>query len=202
MFLAEATSWPRCSRRQRHNYVRQWTIHPRLWVPLESQHWGLNTLLLVCFANIPITPKIQHSSHRILQSPCLYLIYGSREGGVLCGKLHNCNCSYPCLNTFGIDLGQFYISTTATHGNLKSQYFEFLETIVWLVYPTAVELSHCRGDGGCFHPIFSSVFRSATISLAVRNSAAISAFAAEDKMYFMICVIVNTRTFHLGKSYS
>ena len=66
------------------------------------------------------------------------------------------------------------------------------------VTPTAVELSHWIGDGGCFHPIASNAFRNGTISFAVKKSAVVSASAAEDITYFMIAAMVNTGPLHLG----
>ena len=66
------------------------------------------------------------------------------------------------------------------------------------VTPTAVELSHWIGDGGCFHSIASNAFRNGTISFAVKNSAVVSASAAEDITYFMIAAMVSTGPFHLG----
>ena len=46
---------------------------------------------------------------------------------------------------------------------------------------------------------YSSVFLSDTISVAVRNSAAVSASVADDRMYFSVCAIDSTGPFHRGK---
>ena len=48
----------------------------------------------------------------------------------------------------------------------------------------AVELSVWTGEGGCFHPIASSGFRSGIISFAAKKNAPVSASAAEDITYF------------------
>ena len=67
-----------------------------------------------------------------------------------------------------------------------------------LVIPTDVELSDCSGGGGCFHPISSKVFLGGNISFAVKNSAIISASAAGDITYFMICAMISSGPFHPG----
>ena len=66
------------------------------------------------------------------------------------------------------------------------------------VIPTVVDLSDYRGDGGCFHPISCRVFPSGTICFAVKNSAVISASAADNTTYFMICTMASSGSFHLG----
>ena len=66
--------------------------------------------------------------------------------------------------------------------------------------PTAVELSDCTDEGGCFHPISCRVFLSGTISFVAKNSAVISASAADDTTYFMIYAMVRSVPVHLGMS--
>ena len=68
--------------------------------------------------------------------------------------------------------------------------------------PTAVELSAWMGDGGCFHPILVRVFLRGTISFAVINKAVISASAADDTTYFIICARVSRGPFQRGMSTS
>ncbi len=56
----------------------------------------------------------------------------------------------------------------------------FLETMVWLVTPMAVELSVWMGVRGWGQPISMRVCRRGTISLAVVQRASNSASAVED----------------------
>ena len=67
-----------------------------------------------------------------------------------------------------------------------------------LVISTAVELSGCSGDGGCFRLISCRVFLSGTIYFAVKNNVVISTSAADDTTYFMVCVMVCSEPFYLG----
>lgn len=64
--------------------------------------------------------------------------------------------------------------------------------------PTAVVLSTCIGDFGCGHPISMSVWRRGTISLAVMNSAASSASAADEQTNLMILASVRMDPLSLG----
>ena len=66
-----------------------------------------------------------------------------------------------------------------------------------LVITTAAEVSDCNGDVRCFQPIFCRVFLSGTIYFAVKNNAVVSASAADDTIYFMICTMANNESFHL-----
>ena len=64
--------------------------------------------------------------------------------------------------------------------------------------PTAVKLSVWICVLGCGHPISMSVWRSAIIFLAVINSAAISASAADATTFLIIFAIFNTGPLSLG----
>ena len=91
-----------------------------------------------------------------------------------------------------------WVSLQQNQANLKSQVLELWGVGVKLIIPTAVELSGWSGDGGCSHPISYRVFLSGTISFAVKNSVVISASAADNTTYFMICAMVSV----LGHSIS
>ena len=58
--------------------------------------------------------------------------------------------------------------------------------MVFLVTPTAVELSHCIGVLGCGHPIFMSAWHSGTISLPMVKRPASSASKADNMTFLMI----------------
>ena len=65
-------------------------------------------------------------------------------------------------------------------------------TMVSLVTPTDVELSHWMGFLGCGHPISMSDWCSGTIFLAMVKSPASSASEAYDMTFLIICAIVRT----------
>ena len=64
--------------------------------------------------------------------------------------------------------------------SLRSQFLGLRGMRVELFIPTTVELSDCSGDGGCFRPIPCGLFLSGTVSFVIKDSAAVSASAADD----------------------
>ena len=82
--------------------------------------------------------------------------------------------------------------------SLRSQFLGLRGMRVELFIPTTVELSDCSGDGGCFRPIPCGLFLSGTVSFVIKDSAAVSASAADDTTYFMICIMVSSGPCHLG----
>ena len=76
--------------------------------------------------------------------------------------------------------------------------FVFRGMMFALDTPTAVELSHWMGDLGCGHPISVRDWRSGTMALAQMKRPAISASAAEDMTFLMICATVRTGPLYVG----
>ena len=74
--------------------------------------------------------------------------------------------------------------------------------MVLLDTPTAVELSHWKGDLVCGQPISMRVFRSGTMALSQMNRPAILASTTEDIMNLMIWAIVRTGPFLVGTGVS
>ena len=62
--------------------------------------------------------------------------------------------------------------------------------MVLFVTPTAVELSVCRGEGGCGQRISINVWQKGTIFLAMMNMAVSSALVVEDITSLMISEMV------------
>ena len=76
--------------------------------------------------------------------------------------------------------------------------FVFSGMMVALDTLTAVELSHWMGDLGCGNPISVRDWRSGTMDLAQMKRPAISASAAEDMTFLMICATVRTGPLYVG----
>ena len=82
--------------------------------------------------------------------------------------------------------------------NCMSVDFVLQGIIVLLATSMTVELSHWIGDWGCGHPIYTSVCRSGTISLAQMYRPASSDSAAEDMTHLIIWEMVRTGPLYLG----
>ena len=121
-----------------------------------------------------------------------------RGGVVFCAVIREVELSY----------GHNYLncccdSLQRSQWNFMSMELVLRLTMVSLVTPTAVELSHSIVVWGCGHPIFMSAWRSETIYLAMVKRPDSSASEADDMTFLIICAVVRTGPLRMGiRNYS